>query len=136
MTPTFPTPKPDHLSAPFWEFARQKMLGLQRCTSCSHVHFPPSPVCPKCLSDSQEWIPASGRGALFSWCRFHKGYWDSVATLLPYVVAMVKLAEGPVLITRLVGVKELDGLRLDMPVEVGFESTANEFTLPVFRLAS
>ncbi|HEY4066407.1 MAG TPA: OB-fold domain-containing protein [Burkholderiaceae bacterium] len=127
-----PIPKPDQLSAPFWEFARRQMLGLQRCTACGDVHFPPGPVCPRCLSDQQEWIPASGRATLFSWCRFHKGYWDSVATMLPYVVAMVKLEEGPVLMTRLVGVKDLADLRLDQPVALRFEPTAGDFTLPVF----
>ncbi len=130
----FPVPKPDQLGAPFWEFARQNLLGLQRCTACGDIHFPPSPVCPKCLSDLQEWIPASGRGRLFSWCRFHKGYWDSVSTLVPYTVAMVRLAEGPVLVTRLAGVKTLAGLRLDQPVFLGFQPTVGDFTLPIFSL--
>jgi len=132
--PAFPAPRPDQLGKPFWEFASQGLLGLQRCTACGDVHFPPSPVCPQCLSEAQEWIAASGLGTLFSWCRFHRSYWDSVASLLPYTVAMVRLAEGPVLITRLTGVQDLAGLRLGQPVALRFEPTAGDFTLPVFAL--
>jgi hypothetical protein len=134
VAPGLPTPKPDHLSAPFWEMARDRILALQRCTTCGDVHFPPSPVCPKCLGDVQEWIRASGRGTLFSWCRFHRGYWDSVATLLPYAVAVVRLEEGPLLITKLAGVKDSQALRLGQPVAVDFEPTSGGFTLPIFKL--
>lgn len=129
-----PSPRPDHLSGPFWALARDRVLGLQRCTACGDLRFPPAPMCPKCLNDVQEWVPASGRGTLFSWCRFHRGYWDGVATLLPYVVAMVRLEEGPVLITSLSGVKDLQGLRLDQPVVLDFQPTSGGYTLPVFKL--
>lgn len=129
-----PAPKPDFLSASFWELARDGILGLQRCTACGDAHFPPSPVCPKCLGDVQEWIPASGRGTLFSWCRFHRGYWDSVAMLLPYTVAMVQLEEGPILITNLAGVKDVQGLQLGQPVVLDFQPTSGGFRLPVFKV--
>lgn len=136
----FPKPRPDRLSLPFWDMARQGVLGLQRCTTCGALHFPASPVCPECLSDRQEWIASSGRGTLYSWCRFHKPYWDSVAPAMPYLVAMVRLDEGPVLITRLVGVSDravLQALRLDLPVQVRFETADDgEFSLPVFALGT
>jgi uncharacterized OB-fold protein len=135
MTPAFPLPKPDALSRPFWEHAQRSVLAVQRCQHCGDVHFPPSPVCPACLSDRQEWVPASGRGTLFSWCEFHKGYWDSVASLLPYRVAVIRLREGPLLISNLVDVPDPAALRADTPVEVVFRPVSAEFTLPVFRPA-
>jgi hypothetical protein len=136
MTPGFPLPKPDALSRPFWEMSKRSQLGLQRCTHCGHRHFPAAPVCPECLSDQQEWVPASGRGSLFSWCEFHKGYWDSVASMLPYRVAVIRLEEGPLLISNLVDVADAAALRADAPVQVVFHPVSEDITLPVFRPAT
>lgn len=135
MTPGFPLPKPDVLSQPFWDLAQRGVLSLQRCRHCGDVHFPAAPVCPACLSEQQEWAPASGRGTLFSWCEFHKGYWDSVASLLPYRVAVIRLDEGPLLISNLVDVQDDAVLRADAPVEVVFRTVSADINLPVFRLS-
>ena len=68
----FPLPKPDAEPAVLGFCAARRCLSLQRCRHCGDVHFR-CPVCPACLSEQQEWVPASGRGTLFSWCEFHKG---------------------------------------------------------------
>lgn len=134
MTPGFPLPKPDLLTRPFWDFAQRAVLAVQRCRHCSDQHFPASPVCPVCLSEQQEWVQVSGHGTLFSWCEFHKSYWDSVASLVPYRVAVIKLREGPLLISNLVEVKDESALRADAPVEAVFRPVSSDITLPVFRL--
>jgi uncharacterized OB-fold protein len=135
MTSGFPLPKPDALFRPFWDFAQASTLALQCCQACGDIHFPPSPVCPKCLSDKQEWNAASGRGTLFSWCEFHKSYWDSVASLLPYRVAVVRLEEGPLVISNLIDVQDEAALQLDAPVTAVFQPVSADYTVPVFRLA-
>ena len=61
---TKPLPTITPLTQGFWEHARMHRLAMQVCTDCGDVHFPASPVCPKCLSDAQEWRPVSGRGRL------------------------------------------------------------------------
>jgi uncharacterized protein len=129
-----PLPKTDGPLQAFWEHARAGRLAVQQCGSCGHLHFPPSPVCPECLSEAQEWVPVSGRGTLYSWCEFHRGYWDSVKPHLPYNVAMVKLDEGPVLLTNLVGAEGAD-LALGLPVRVTFTPLAGDVVLPQFTLA-
>jgi uncharacterized OB-fold protein len=54
---------------------------------------------------------------------------------MPYVVAVVELAEGVRILTNLVDCDQ-HALRCDMQVEVVFEKLSEEFVLPKFRPAS
>lgn len=126
-----PLPVITPLTRGFWEHAKQGKLAMQVCTDCGDIHFPPSPVCPKCLSDAQEWRPVSGRGQLESWVEFHRAYWPGFAADLPYRVCLVKLDEGPLLASNLVGEQP----EIGAPVEVVFERVTDEVTLPKWRRA-
>jgi len=35
-----------------------------KCSSCEHVIWPPSNVCPQCLSNKIEWVDIDGKGKL------------------------------------------------------------------------
>lgn len=131
-TPAKPRPRIDTVSRGFWDNARAHRLSVQRCDDCGDVHFPGSPVCPKCLSEAQSWVPVSGRGTLLSWVRFHRAYWDGFRTDLPYLVALVGLEEGPMLVSNIVGATPED-LTIGMGVEVVFEAVDDDLTLPKFR---
>jgi len=94
--------------------------------------MPPGPVCPACLSADQVWQVMSGRGTLDSWADFHRAYWLGFRNDLPYRVAVVRLEEGPVLVSMLVdpgGVATLGGA-----VEVVFNEVTPEITLPLFKV--
>jgi uncharacterized OB-fold protein len=106
---------------------------VQRCDDCSDIHFPGSPVCPKCLSEKQSWVPVSGRGTVLSWVRFHRAYWDSFRDDLPYLVCLVGLDEGPLLVSNLAG-PETEQITIGAAVEVVFEKVDDELTLPKFRI--
>jgi len=134
-TPAKPRPRIDTVSRGFWDNARAQRLSVQRCDDCGHLHFPGSPVCPKCLSESQSWVPVSGRGTLLSWVRFHRAYWDGFRADLPYLVCLVGLEEGPMLVSNIVDAAPED-LRIGMGVEVVFEAMDDEVTLPKFRPSS
>lgn len=125
-----PLPVITALTRGFWEHARSHRLAMQVCTTCGDVHFPASPVCPKCLSDAQEWRPVSGRSRLESWVEFHRAYWPGFAPDLPYRVGVVKLEEGPLLASNLIGDAEIGDL-----LEVVFERATDEVTLPKFKRA-
>jgi len=127
-----PLPEPTPESEPFWEACRRHELLLQRCNRCESVWFPPSAVCPGCLSEAWSWTRTSGRGTVYSFVVFHRLYHPGFADDLPYVVAVVELEEGPRLPTALVGVASAD-VRCDMAVEVVFEDVNETFTLPKFR---
>jgi uncharacterized OB-fold protein len=136
MSPTIakPRPKIDNVNRGFWDHARGEKLSVQRCESCSDVHYPGSPVCPKCLSENQSWMPVSGRGTLLSWVRFHRAYWDSFRDELPYLVCLVGLEEGPLLVSNIVGGDPGENA-IGSKVEVVFEKVDDELTLPKFRIA-
>ena len=133
MTIARPQPRIDRLNAPFWETAKAGKLSVQACTGCGDLHFPPSPVCPACLSDAQEWRVVSGAATLESWVDFHRAYWDGFRDALPYRVCLVRLAEGPLLVSNLVGPSA--DARLGAALQARFEDLADGLRLPVFALA-
>jgi uncharacterized OB-fold protein len=130
-----PLPIPDLLTAPFWENARRHRLSVQRCRDCGDRHFPPGPVCPRCLSEDQTWEVVSGYGTLVSWVTFHRAYWDGVKDALPYDVCLVRLDEGPLLLSNFMGERPA-GLREGLKLEVVFDDVTQDVTLPKFRARS
>ena len=127
-----PLPRIDALNQGFWDHARAGRLSVQSCKACGDQRYPPSPVCPKCLSPDQEWAVVSGKGTLESWVDFHRAYWDGFQQDLPYRVCLVRLAENPVLISNLVGPS--DHAKVGAAVEVVFDAVTAAVTLPKFKL--
>ena len=127
-----PLPRIDALNRPFWDAARENRLVVQSCSDCGDTRFPPSPTCPNCLSPEQTWKPVSGRGVLESWVDFYRAYWDGYKDSLPYRVCLVRLAEGPLLISNLVG--DTDNARHGAAVQVVFDKVTDDVTLPKFKL--
>ena len=127
-----PLPRPSEDSAPYWEAAHRGELRMQRCGECGHVRFPPSLLCPCCLSETAAWVALSGRGTVFSWIVVHQSQHPAFNADTPYNVTIVELEEGPRLHTNLIGCRN-DEIRIGMPVEVVFEKINDEVTLPKFR---
>jgi uncharacterized protein len=119
---------------PFWDACRRHVLELQRCTACQQFWFPPSVRCPRCWGDAFEWQPVSGRGEVFTFTLMRRAYHPGFADELPYVVAVIALAEGPRLVSNLVGC-DPELVKVGMPVEVVFEDVTPDVTLPKFRPA-
>lgn len=107
-------------------------LRLQRCAKCARCRFPASPLCPGCLSWDYDWIDASGRGELWSWIRMHKPYFSRLDRELPYNVAMVRLAEGPMMVSAIDG--DESALTCGTPLSVVFRPI-NGVPLPWFAVA-
>jgi hypothetical protein len=78
----------------------------------------------------------SGRGTLETFTVVHRGQ-KGFPLGSPYVIAIVELAEGPRLMTNLVGIEpDPAKIRIGMPVEVVFEDVTADVSLPRFRPAS
>ena len=121
---------PGALLEPFWEGARKRRLLLQACMACGDRHFPPTVVCPKCLSAEQTWEEASGRGRVASEVTFHQRYWDDRPT--PYSVTLIELEEGPLMMSN----PRAEGeLAIGQPVRVVFEERADGQVIPQFVAA-
>jgi uncharacterized protein len=131
-TKAVPEPTPE--TAPYWEATRRGELCLPYCAACDAHWFYPRPFCPTCHSSHLEWRVVSGRATLWSYVIAHRpapGFEDQV----PYAIALVRLAEGPTMMTNIVGVENTpEHLILDMDLEVAFEARGDE-QVPVFTPA-
>jgi uncharacterized protein len=132
MSYTTPLPRLDTVNRPFWAATKAGKFMLQFCKDCGDTRYLPGPICPKCLSSNQDWKQASGRGTLESWVDFHRAYWDGFKGDLPYRVCLVKLEEGPVVVSNLVD--KTDNLRMGQPVKVVFDKVTDDVTLPKFTV--
>lgn len=114
----------------FFDAAEHGRLLLARCVACAGYAEPGELSCPACGSDLQ-WAPASGTGTVYAYAVVHQVFHPSLAGDVPYMVALVELAEGPRLITRLVGFGTTRP-RIGAPVQVTFQHVGGR-RLPVFR---
>lgn len=126
-------PQPTPETQPFWDATKRHELWIQQCQDCQKHYFYPRPYCPHCLSANTQWVRASGRGRLHTFSINHRPA-PGFEEVAPYIIAVVELAEGPRMMTNLVGV-DPDPAKLskDMPVEVVFQDVTAEITLPLFR---
>jgi uncharacterized OB-fold protein len=130
--PPRPIPEIDRDLAPFFAAAKEGRLMVQRCAGCGTHRFPPRELCSGCLSTESTWVEMSGRGEIFSYNVMHQIYHPAFAAEVPYAVVVVKLAEGPKMISNLVDCPANE-IRIGMPVEVVFEPLSDEIVLPKFR---
>ena len=126
-----PLPRPAPESLHYWQAAREHRLEIQRCNACGEFWFPPSQSCPHCLATNFTWTQVSGVGKVFSFVTYHRVYHPAFAKDVPYVVALVELAEGPRLLTNIVGVPP-DAVTCDMPVKVVFDDVEADVSVPKF----
>ena len=127
-----PLPAPNALTEPYWQAAQQRELKLPRGESCTKFHFYPRSACPHCGSTVLAWQAVSGKGEVYSYTVVHRAPSQGFAEQVPYVVAVVALAEGPHLMTRLIQV-QAEAVYIGLRVQVEFEKQDDETTLPVFR---
>jgi len=127
-----PLPRVDEESRGYWEALQRHELYFQRCRDCGTSRYPPRAVCPVCLSSSTEWVRASGKGTVYSFTVTHQNQAPGFREELPYVLAVVELAEGPRLMTNVVDCAP-DAVRIGMAVEVVFDDVTPEVTLAKFR---
>jgi uncharacterized OB-fold protein len=129
-----PLPVPDAATAPYWDAAREHRLVMPKCNDCGAFHFYPRTLCPHCSSAQLEWTLCSGRAEVYSYTVVHRAPGPAFAAEVPYVVATVKLHEGPHLMTRIRGCAP-EAVRIGMAVRVAFDDASAEITLPVFEPA-
>ena len=131
---TRPVPQPDDDSREFYEAARRHELMLMRCRSCGAYRLPSRPRCPDCWSTDTEWTRASGRGTLYSFGLMHQKF-PGFEAETPYQYAIVELAEGPRIVSNVVGVPG-EEVRVDMPLQAVFDDVSDDATLIRFTKAS
>jgi uncharacterized OB-fold protein len=89
---------------------RYKLVG-EVCPHCEAKLFPPRDVCPECGQEARTLYAFSGRGEVYSFTTVYDapaGYEENA----PYMVALVKLEEGPLVTAQLTDLG-------DQPVKIG-----------------
>lgn len=125
-------PQSSSLTQPYWDATRERRLLLQWCVSCDvPVHYPRE-VCPGCLGEDLSWREASGAGEVYAFGVHHQAAHPLMEDRVPYVVALVDLAEGARLMSNIVGCEPAD-VRVGMPVQVTWEALSDGRHLPLFE---
>jgi uncharacterized OB-fold protein len=97
---------------------KQQRYGLvgEVCPHCDAKLFPPRDVCPHCGQDAKTPYAFSGKGEIYSFTMMNDvpaGYEENA----PYAVALVKLAEGPMVTAQLTDLGD-QMPEIGMPVEM------------------
>jgi uncharacterized OB-fold protein len=119
-----PSPPVNAENQAFFAAARAGRLLVGRCTACGESHYYPRAVCPFCASERTEWVPAQGRGQIYSFSVMRRAE-------APYAIAYVTLAEGVTVLTNLVDC-DFDRLRIGDPVRVVFKAAEGGEMIPMF----
>jgi uncharacterized protein len=131
-TARYDLPTPDDASQPWWDATAESRLLIVHCNVCDEVHYYPRPFCPRCGGESVSWQEASGDATLYTWSVVHQNDLPPFAQKVPYVAAVVDLAEGPRMMSNVVGC-EFEDLHVGMALHVDFEDIGEGFHIPVFR---
>lgn len=102
-------------TGPEYDYKQKLAAGrfeIQKCAACGKHVFYPRVICPHCGADELGWVAAAGAGVVYS---------STVVRRKPeaggdYNVALVDLAEGPRMMSRVVGV-EPTAVKIGMKVK-------------------
>ena len=121
-----PDPTPDPSTRVFWEAAKEGRLLVGRNTRTGKHHYPPRPVCPFDDEGEVEFVPASGRGTIYTY--------SIMRAKPPYVIAYVELEEGPRIMTNIVDC-DLEALQVGQPLRLVFVDSEGGQPVPMFTPA-
>ncbi len=127
-----PLPHPSLLTRPYWDGCTRGELRYQRCPDCGAIPPTPVPRCLRCSSGELDWVVSRGRGRLYSWTVVWRP--QHPAFDVPYAPAIVRLDEGPFLLSAVVGCRPED-LCEDLALSVEFVEAGDGVVLPFFHPA-
>jgi uncharacterized OB-fold protein len=78
-----------------------------------------------------KWVDVSGKGKVYSLTVVHRGPTAEFRSIVPYVLALIELEEGPRMMAHIVGEGAAQAA-IGEKVQVVFES-AGDFKIPQFR---
>jgi len=121
---------PDPDSAPYWEGIAKGELRYQRCGDCDAAIFYPRSLCPACGAPEPAWRVSAGDGVVYAASVIHRAppaHKDDV----PYVVALIDLAEGFRMMSRVVDC-DPDTVAVGQNVRVVYRDDSSGSPLPYF----
>lgn len=127
-----PIPRPSTVSRPFWEAAKERRLLIQRSRKTGNYVFYPRAVSPYGADDELEWAEVSGRGTVHAFALAREPTARHLSSSVPYVIAVVELAEGPHMTANIVNCEAGDVVQ-GMPVRAEYVDISPDITLVQFR---
>jgi hypothetical protein len=123
--------KVGHDARDFFRRARSGQFCVQRCRACGHAQLYPREACAACGGEAVELEAASGAATVYSYTVVRRAPDHEMAAEAPYIIALVDLAEGPRLLTRLVDVAP-SAAHVGMKVSARLTPVAEDAALVVF----
>lgn len=87
--------------ATFWDGCGHGRFLLQHCADSGHLQYPPGPVCRQCGSAIARWVESARSGTVQAFSLVRRAPTAEFKPMLPYMVGIVRLAEGPIVETWL-----------------------------------
>lgn len=94
-----------------WRLKQQRYSLVGEVCENGHYVFPPRDVCPDCHGEAKIPYKFSGKGTVYSFTEIQEapaGFEENA----PYVVALVKLEEGPLITAQLTDLETRHGKRI------------------------
>ena len=117
------------LAEAWWAATRERRLLVQQCVVCGARQHYPRVLCTTCGATDLDWLEASGRGTIYSFTEVVQAPPPHEA---PYVIILVRLVEGPVMLSRLVG-ENASRPRCELPVQLAWVALEDGRARPVFE---
>jgi len=133
MTMTsYPLPRPNAQTQPYWDGAAVGELRYQRCAGCGHVQRIPRSLCEQCQSNRLDWKDSRHIGTVLTFTTVYRAPLPVFKDMVPYVIAIVDMDEGfRVMANALPQGRE--GLEIGARVRIGFQDV-HGMALPVVEV--
>ena len=123
-------------SRPYWDGLAASEIRMQRCDDCAGWVFYPRSFCPACTSRKLTWTVVARQATLYSYTVAQVPVAKAFAYLGKPILAVVELANGVRVPSRLVDV-EPEAVSIGMTLEPVFDGgTYENATLLLFRPSS
>ena len=127
----------DPVTQSYWEALTRGELTVQRCKACGHRQHYPRPFCLACLSRDVDLEPVTGPATLYAFTINHAHSNPDFKAELPFVMALVEVADGIRIMARLIDVEPSpEAVHIGMALEFCPPSEARPWSGPAFRPAS
>ena len=130
--------KPKPISQPesdkYWNGLKNKEIWIQKCKTTNNYQFYPRAHCINCTKNDIEWVKVNGEATLFSFAIVFLAPIPEFAEDVPYINALIKLKEGPIIPTNLVNINpDPEKIKIGMKLKPVFEKIDETLTLLKFE---
>jgi uncharacterized OB-fold protein len=120
----------DEASAEFFDAAAAEKISLRRCTGCDTYYAAEFPSCRACGAIDATTAHAAGTATLVTWTVVERAPHPAFADVVPYLVGIIELSEGPWMCGRLLFIPERP--RPGMALRAEFRRSHDGEAYPIF----